>query len=51
MQIVCKEDVSNAGIMIIVLDMEVLNMENTISEEQIEKISNSSLLENNFEER
>lgn len=38
MQIVCKEDVSNAGIMIIVLDMEVLNMENTISEEQIEKI-------------
>ena len=29
---------SNAGIMIIVLDMEVLNMENTISEEQIEKI-------------
>lgn len=38
MQIVCKEDANNAGTMIIVLDTEVIEVENTITEEQIEKI-------------
>ena len=38
MQIVCKEDVNNADIMSIVLDTEVIEVENTITEEQIEKI-------------
>ena len=38
MQIVCKEDVNNVDTMIIVLDTEVIEVENTITEEQIEKI-------------
>lgn len=38
MQIVCKENVNNVNIMIIVLDVEVIEVENTMMEEQIENI-------------
>lgn len=38
MQIVCKENVNNVDIMIIVLDVEVIEVENTMTEEQIENI-------------
>lgn len=38
MQIACKENVSNAKTMIIVLDIEVIEVENTMTEEQIENI-------------
>lgn len=38
MQIVYKENVNNADTMIIVLDIEVIEVENTIMEEQIENI-------------
>ena len=37
-QNVWRKNVSNADIMIIVLDIEVMEMENTITEEQIENI-------------
>ena len=37
MQIVCKESASNANIMIIVLDIEVIEVKNTIIK-QIENI-------------
>ena len=38
MQIACKENVNNVDIMIIVLDIEVIEVKNTITEKQTENI-------------
>mgnify|MGYP004512674751 CR=1 FL=1 len=38
MQIACKENVNNVDIIIIVSNIEVIEVENTITEEQIENI-------------